>query len=484
MQGQFRRIQCTPDLLPSDIIGTQIYDAKKAAFTTQLGPVHANIVLLDEINRSSAKTQSAMLEAMQERQTSIGGTVYKLPVPFLVIATQNPIEQEGTYLLPEAQLDRFLLKEVLDYPDTEDELEILTRIDSGVFDDDAKAPAGLTLADVLFLQEAAKKVFAQDSVRDYLVAIVQATRHADQVISADLARLVDYGASPRASIAFLHAARALALLAGRALRDPRRREVARPPRAAAPGRADVRGRRARDRLRAGHRRDHRGDPVPVAGPDTAMAALLPRVKSRLFIHANRRSTNLLEGEYAAITAGRSLDFDDLREYVPGDEVDDIDWKATARTGSPLVKRYKQTRRQDVILAVDTGRGMAAASQGGSPKRDVAILIAGALGYLSLRHGDAVGLITRVGRSHAAPPAARQRGVPRDPAAQRRAGDPARRRPERPVRAVQLPAARHARIAASSSSSATTSSRRPTSTRRCARCARSTNCSGSPSPTST
>jgi uncharacterized protein (DUF58 family) len=137
-----------------------------------------------------------------------------------------------------------------------------------------------------------------------------------------------------------------------------------------------------------------------------MAALLPRVKSRLFIHANRRSTNLLEGEYAAITAGRSLDFDDLREYVAGDEVDDIDWKATARTGNPLVKRYKQTRRQDVILAVDTGRGMAAASQGGSPKRDVAILIAGALGYLSLRHGDAVGLITRsAGRMRHRPPRA-------------------------------------------------------------------------------
>ena len=137
-----------------------------------------------------------------------------------------------------------------------------------------------------------------------------------------------------------------------------------------------------------------------------MAALLPRVKSRLFIHANRRSTNLLEGEYAAITSGRSLDFDDLREYVPGDEVDDIDWKATARTGSPLVKRYKQTRRQDVILAVDTGRGMAAASQGGSPKRDVAILVAGALGYLSLRHGDAVGLITRTdGRMKHRPPRA-------------------------------------------------------------------------------
>ncbi|MEZ5189934.1 MAG: MoxR family ATPase [Schumannella sp.] len=216
IHGEFRRIQCTPDLLPSDIIGTQIYDAKKAAFSTQLGPVHANIVLLDEINRSSAKTQSAMLESMQEHQTSIGGTVYKLPVPFLVIATQNPIEQEGTYLLPEAQLDRFLLKDVLDYPDTEDELEILRRIDSGVFDEGAEKPKSVGLDDVLYLQGAAKKVFVQDAVREYLVAIVQATREPSGVISEDLARLVEYGASPRASIAFLHTARALALLAGRA----------------------------------------------------------------------------------------------------------------------------------------------------------------------------------------------------------------------------------------------------------------------------
>lgn len=220
VQADFRRIQCTPDLLPSDIIGTQIYDARKGEFTTQLGPVHANIVLLDEINRSSAKTQSAMLESMQERQTSIGGTVYKLPVPFLVIATQNPIEQEGTYLLPEAQLDRFLLKEVLDYPDTDDELEILARIDSGVYDVGHEVPAGLSLDDVLFLQDAAKRVFVEDSVRSYLVSIVQATRAPKGLISDDLARLVEYGASPRGSIAFLSAARAIALLDGRAFVIP------------------------------------------------------------------------------------------------------------------------------------------------------------------------------------------------------------------------------------------------------------------------
>ena len=129
--GSFKRIQCTPDLLPSDIVGTQIYDVSKASFETQLGPVHANFVLLDEINRSSAKTQSAMLEAMQERQTSIGGHIYPLPEPFLVLATQNPIEQEGTYILPEAQLDRFMLKDHLDYPTLEEEAEVLYRIDAG-----------------------------------------------------------------------------------------------------------------------------------------------------------------------------------------------------------------------------------------------------------------------------------------------------------------------------------------------------------------
>ena len=142
ISADFRRIQCTPDLLPSDIVGTQLYDAAKGTFVTQLGPVHANIVLLDEINRSSAKTQSAMLEAMQERQTSIGGVVHPLPAPFLVLATQNPIEQEGTYLLPEAQMDRFMLKDVLDYPTPAEEAEIIRRIDAGVFTPGAETRRG------------------------------------------------------------------------------------------------------------------------------------------------------------------------------------------------------------------------------------------------------------------------------------------------------------------------------------------------------
>jgi MoxR-like ATPase len=219
VSASFKRIQCTPDLLPSDIIGSQVFDYATSSFSTQLGPVHANFVLLDEINRSSAKTQSAMLEAMQERQTTIGGEVFPLPHPFLVLATQNPIEQEGTYHLPEAQLDRFLLKEVLDYPAFAEEIEILARLEAGVYDDESEyaeeVPATVSIDDVLFLQSATKRVFLDDSITNYIVSAVYVTRHAEQYIAGDLAASIEYGASPRASIAFSRAARALALLNGR-----------------------------------------------------------------------------------------------------------------------------------------------------------------------------------------------------------------------------------------------------------------------------
>jgi MoxR-like ATPase len=223
VSASFKRIQCTPDLLPSDIIGSQVFDYATSAFSTQLGPVHANFVLLDEINRSSAKTQSAMLEAMQERQTTIGGEVFPLPHPFLVLATQNPIEQEGTYHLPEAQLDRFLLKEVLDYPQFAEEIEILARLDAGVYDlpedQDGRAPdvapPTVTIDDVLFLQSVTRRVFLDDSITNYIVSAVYVTRHAEQYIGPELAGCIEYGASPRASIAFSRAARALALLNGR-----------------------------------------------------------------------------------------------------------------------------------------------------------------------------------------------------------------------------------------------------------------------------
>lgn len=216
VNASFSRIQCTPDLLPSDIVGTQIFNQSRGVFTTELGPVHSHFVLLDEINRSSAKTQSAMLEAMQERQTSIGGVIHKLPKPFMVIATQNPIEQEGTYHLPEAQLDRFLLKDVLTYPTPTDELNILKRLDEGglTIDDDAHE-SNVTVEDLKFLQEVTRSVYVDDVIRHYIINIVYATRFPQGFTSPGSEKVLEYGGSPRASIAFLNASRALALLNGR-----------------------------------------------------------------------------------------------------------------------------------------------------------------------------------------------------------------------------------------------------------------------------
>ncbi|WP_304108442.1 MoxR family ATPase [Mycolicibacterium bacteremicum] len=215
IDGSFRRIQCTPDLLPSDIVGTQIYEAASNTFVTQLGPVHANIVLLDEINRSSAKTQSAMLEAMQERQTTIAGVEYPIPSPFLVIATQNPVDQEGTYPLSEAQTDRFMLKELVQYPSVEDEVEIIERMDAGLYDRDHPARAVVTVDDIRRAQTAVRTVHMDRVLVEYAGRLVGVTRDPDRHLPGNIARLIEYGASPRATIAFCRTARALAVLRGR-----------------------------------------------------------------------------------------------------------------------------------------------------------------------------------------------------------------------------------------------------------------------------
>ncbi|TDL12466.1 MoxR family ATPase [Mycolicibacterium obuense] len=218
IDGRFRRIQCTPDLLPSDIIGLQIYDASArggAAFVTQLGPVHANVVLLDEINRSSAKTQSAMLEAMEERQTTIAGTVYPIDDPFLVIATQNPVDQEGTYALSEAQTDRFLIKEIVRYPSPEEEVEVLIRRDTGLYDRGHRTRPVATLEDIRHVQRVAAEVHLSRELMLYASRLVGVTRDAEKYLPSHVARVVEYGASPRATIALCTAARALALLSGR-----------------------------------------------------------------------------------------------------------------------------------------------------------------------------------------------------------------------------------------------------------------------------
>lgn len=214
VSGEFRRIQCTPDLMPNDIVGTQIFNYANGEFTTQLGPVHANLVLLDEINRSSAKTQSAMLEAMQEKQTSIGGVNYRLPDPFMVLATQNPIEEEGTYVLPEAQMDRFLMKEVISYPTPEQELEILRRVASGQLERPVRTEP-ITLDDVRFLRGLVHKVYVDDAVKRYVVDIINTTRLSGPRPVQGLGRHVRVGASPRGGIALMRLGQALAVQAGR-----------------------------------------------------------------------------------------------------------------------------------------------------------------------------------------------------------------------------------------------------------------------------
>ncbi|CAN5904691.1 MoxR family ATPase [soil metagenome] len=209
--GSFTRIQFTPDLLPADVMGTRIYRASTETFDVELGPVFANFVLADEINRSPAKVQSALLEVMAEHQVSIGGQTFSVPEPFLVLATQNPIEQEGVYPLPEAQRDRFLMKIIVDYPTPAEEVEIVQRM--GV-----RPPVpreALSIGALAQLQEAAEEIFVAREVVDYAVSLVLASREPERYGLADLRELVSFGASPRASLGLVAAGRAIALLRGR-----------------------------------------------------------------------------------------------------------------------------------------------------------------------------------------------------------------------------------------------------------------------------
>ncbi|PLS28465.1 ATPase AAA [Bifidobacterium anseris] len=218
VSGTFKRVQCTPDLMPSDLVGTQVFDFSTQRFSTQIGPIHANFVLLDEINRSNAKTQSAMLEAMAEGATTIGGQRIPLPKPFMVIATQNPIEEEGTFNLPEAQMDRFMMKAVMTYPTPEQEvamLTMLTRRGSDTLDPTAVTPDVVSIADVEFLRTAARHVHVADPIMKYAVDIADTSRGGGPKPVQGLSSLVRLGASPRASIALVRIGQASALMAGR-----------------------------------------------------------------------------------------------------------------------------------------------------------------------------------------------------------------------------------------------------------------------------
>jgi MoxR-like ATPase len=211
VHGTFKRIQFTPDLVPADLVGTRIYNQKTGEFSISLGPVFTNLLLADEINRAPAKVQSALLEVMQERQVTIGGNTYKVPEPFLVMATQNPIETEGTYPLPEAQVDRFMMKVLVDYPSEQEEFVIVERMTGST----ASIKTVVTTEQLIKLRAEAEKVYVDPSLIEYAVKLAAATREPDKFGIAGLQKYIMYGVSPRASINLIVTARSLAFIRGR-----------------------------------------------------------------------------------------------------------------------------------------------------------------------------------------------------------------------------------------------------------------------------
>ncbi len=216
VQVDFKRIQFTPDLLPADLIGTEIYRPKSGDFVTRKGPLFNNIILADEINRAPSKVQSALLEAMQEKQVTIGNSTYKLPWPFLVLATQNPIEQEGTYQLPEAQVDRFMLKIIIDYPDKAQELEILKKSE---FKSPEKINPVVEPDELKQMSDIIQQIYIDDKLKEYIVNIVSASRYPEKY-GIEISNFIEYGASPRATIFLAQAAKVTAFLQGRAYVTP------------------------------------------------------------------------------------------------------------------------------------------------------------------------------------------------------------------------------------------------------------------------
>jgi MoxR-like ATPase len=217
IDAEFSRLQFTPDLLPADLIGTQIYNPRTSEFSVHQGPIFANLVLADEVNRAPAKVQSALLESMQERQVTIGDTTYSMEELFLVLATQNPIEQEGTYPLPEAQVDRFMLKVIVDYPHRNEEKAIIDRMTG---DDLPEVNPVVSPSDILQARKTVREIYVDDQVKDYILDLVMATRYPQDNGLASLRSLISYGASPRASIYMVTAARANAFIQGRGYVSP------------------------------------------------------------------------------------------------------------------------------------------------------------------------------------------------------------------------------------------------------------------------
>ena len=339
----FHRIQFTPDLLPADLIGTQIYNQRSGDFTVQQGPIFTNLLLADEINRAPAKVQSALLEAMQERQVTIGGQTFPLPEPFLVLATQNPIEHEGTYPLPEAQVDRFMFKLMVTYPERREEREVLDRMTV------AEEPTARRILDperILQARRLVHEVYVDDRIKEYMLDLVAATRNPAAFGRAELApadrvrRVAPGGDLPAAG------GQGARLPAGPGLRHPGGREGARPRRAPPPGdphlRAEAEGKDS--------------DAVVRRILEAVAGAMTPEEVThevrRLEITTRHLVRDIMAGEYSSAFRGRGMEFAEVREYQPGDDVRTIDWNVTARLGSAYVKRFLEERELTVLFVVD------------------------------------------------------------------------------------------------------------------------------------
>ena len=406
--------------MPADVIGTRIYNQKDGEFQVSLGPVFANLVLADEINRAPAKVQSALLEVMQERQVTIGRETFTAPNPFLVMATQNPIESEGTYALPEAQVDRFMLKTVIGYPTPSEEFVVVERMTSRL----EATQRVLEPGQLVEYQKQADAVYVDPAVIEYAVRLVGATRNPASVGLPEIAKYLSFGASPRASINLVLAGKALVVPARSRLRPAAGRARPRVRRDAAPARALLRGagrghrpgrparadparrvhaRRAAARATAAAERGPVDRPATLTEPEaTASPLTAERLLRRLEWRVVRRLDGRLQGDYRTLFRGSGVDFTDLREYAPGDDLRHIDWNVTARMDTPYVREYVEDREVTCWLLLDR-----TASMGFGPvdrqKSLVLAEVATTLAHVLSRGGNRIGAALFDGTIETIPP---------------------------------------------------------------------------------
>ena len=432
--GSFNRIQFTPDLIPSDIVGTRIFRPSAEAFDVEPGPIIANVVLVDEINRAPARVQSALLEAMAERQVTVGGRTFPMPEPFLVVATQNPVESEGVYPLAEAQRDRFLMRVPVDYPTPTEERAIVARMAN----EQPQAARLLDPADVVELQHAAQQVEIDEAATDYAIRLVLATRDPAAHGLEKLIGLLEYGASPRASLGLVRSARAMALLRGRMRAVPQdvydvaydilNARLALSYRALAEGftiddvlvelltTVPAPGTTAWPQQAAVHptpaatyadtaayvsAAPPAGGTPPIVLPGNEPAAEvtsspgagldLPARLRRIELAVSHRVFGRRDGRHPSLVLGHGVELGEARPYEPGDDVRRMDWSILARTGEPHVRDAIVERDLDVAVLLDRSGSLDFGTVGWR-KADLAVNVAAAVSQLAVLGGDRIGAV--------------------------------------------------------------------------------------------